>query len=71
MIEIRGLGIRHIPFLDEAPVGLVVDLGAAEAARLPPQDALRTMISGIELPRIPVAAGHESLPLVLAFLTTT
>ena len=71
MIEIRGLGIRHIPFLDEAPVGLVVDLAAADAARLPAQDALRTAISGIALPRIPVAPGYDSLPLVLAFLTTT
>jgi serine kinase of HPr protein (carbohydrate metabolism regulator) len=71
MIEIRGLGIRHIPFLDEAPVGLVVDLGAADAARLPAQDALRTVVSGVKLPRIPVAADDDALALVLAFLTTT
>lgn len=71
LIEIRGLGIRHIPYLDEAPVALVVDLAAPDGARLPAQDALRTVISGIELPRIPVAAGHDPLPLALAFLTTT
>jgi HPr kinase/phosphorylase len=70
MIEIRGLGIRRTDFLDEAGVGLVVDLGALDAERLPPPEALRTEISGVPLPRIPVAAGQHALPLVIAFLTT-
>lgn len=70
-IEIRGLGIRTIGFAAEGAVGLVVDLNAADAERLPPPKALRTTVSGLELPRIPVAAGHAPLPLVLAFLTTT
>ena len=42
LIEIRGLGIRRCDFADEAVVGLVVDLGAADAERLPPPEALRT-----------------------------
>ncbi len=71
MIEIRGLGLRHCDFVPEAPVGLVVDLAAPDGARLPGPEALRTVISGVELPRIPVAAGHRALPLVLAFLTTS
>jgi len=52
-------------------VALVVDLNATDAERLPPPEALKTSLSGMELPRIPVAAGHAPLPLVLAFLTTT
>jgi serine kinase of HPr protein (carbohydrate metabolism regulator) len=71
LIEIRGLGIRRCDFAGEAAVGLVVDLAAADAARLPQPEALRTRISGVEIPRIPVAAGFAPLPLVVAALTTT
>ena len=35
LIEIRGLGIRRCDFVPEAIVGLVVDLSAPEAERLP------------------------------------
>ena len=70
-IEIRGLGIRTVAYAGEGPVGLVVDLSAADAERLPPPEALRTSLAGLEIPRIPVAAGYGPLPLVLAFLTTT
>lgn len=69
-IEIRGLGIRTTGFVAEAPVGLVVDLDAADAERLPPPEALKTRVSGLETARIPVARGHNALPLVVAFLTT-
>ena len=71
LIEIRGLGIRRCDFADEAVVGLVVDLDAADAERLPPPEALRTDISGIEIPRIPVGTGYAALPLVIAALTMT
>lgn len=70
MIEIRGLGIRRCAFASEAPVALVVDLAASDAERMPPPERLRTLISGIELPRIPVATGDNPLPLVLGFLST-
>ncbi len=70
MIEIRGLGIRRCAFVPEAAVALVVDLAAPDAARLPPPERLKTLISGVELPRIPVAAGKNPLPLVLGFLST-
>ena len=68
LIEIRGLGIRHCDFAKEAIVGLVVDLSAPDAARLPEPEALRTRICGVEIPRIPVVAGYAALPLVLAAL---
>jgi hypothetical protein len=70
LIEIRGLGIRRCAFVAGVPAGLVVDLCAADAARLPVPDALRTALRGVELARIPVAAGFSALPLVIAALTT-
>lgn len=71
LIEIRGLGIRRCDFMPEAIVGLVVDLGAADAERLPPPEALTIRISGVEIPQIPVGTGYLALPLVVAALTTT
>ena len=71
LIEIRGLGIRRCDFADEAVVGLVVDLGADDAERLPPAEALQTRLNGVILPRIPVGIRFEPLPLVVAALTTT
>jgi HPr kinase/phosphorylase len=71
LIEIRGLGIRRCEFADEGIVGLVVDLAAGDAERLPPFEALQTHISGIKIPRIPVGIGFAALPLVSAALTMT
>ena len=68
LIEIRGLGIRRCDFAEQAVVGLVVDLCAFDAERLPPPEALLTRLSGIELPRIPVGVGYPALPLVIAAL---
>ena len=52
-------------------VGLVVDLAAEDAERLPPPEALQIRLNGVLLPRIPVGAGFSPLPLVVAALTTT
>ncbi|TAI62172.1 HPr kinase/phosphatase C-terminal domain-containing protein [Bradyrhizobium sp. Leo170] len=71
LIEIRGLGIRRVEYTHEAIVGLVVDLAAGDAERLPPPEALRTEINGVFLPRIPVGIGFSPLLLVVAALTTT
>jgi serine kinase of HPr protein (carbohydrate metabolism regulator) len=71
LMEIRGLGIRRCAFTYEAIVGLVVDLAAGDAERLPAPEALRTTINGVLLPRIPVAEGFSPLLLVVAALTTT
>jgi HPr kinase/phosphorylase len=71
LIEIRGLGIRRCEHAEAAIVGLVVDLAAADAERLPPPEALLTNVSGVKIPRIPVASGFAALPLVVAALTTT
>nr|AWM05101.1 serine kinase [Bradyrhizobium symbiodeficiens] len=71
LIEIRGLGIRRCDFVEHATVGLVVDLDAADAERLPSVKSLKISISGVELPRIPVGRDYPPLPLVVAALTTT
>ena len=71
LIEIRGLGIRCCAFAAEAVVGLVVDLDAADAERLPPPESLRICLKGVLLPRIPIATGFVPFPLVAAALTTT
>jgi HPr kinase/phosphorylase len=71
LIEIRGLGVRRCDFAPDSIVGLVVDLSAQDAERLPSPQALRTTIAGVELARIPVTAGYSPLPLVVALLTTT
>lgn len=71
LIEVRGLGIRRCDFVEHATVGLVVDLDAADAERLPPAESLKTSILGVEIPRIPVDRDYSPLPLVVAALTTT
>jgi HPr kinase/phosphorylase len=71
LIEVRGLGIRRCDFAGEAVVGLVADLAAGDAERLPPPEALRIRLNGVLLPRIPIAAGSSPLPLIAAALTTT
>ena|SRR5262245_28395768 len=71
LIEIRGLGIRRIEHVEEAVVGLVADLAAEDAERLPAAEALTTQINGVELPRIPVNLRFSALPLIVAALTTT
>ena len=71
LLEIRGLGIRRLPCEPRAVAGLVVDLAAADADRLPAHEAFRTEILGITLPRLPVAASQPALPALLAMLDTT
>jgi len=70
LLEIRGLGIRQCDFAKQASVGLVVDLSAADAERLPAPETLVAEIYGIKLPRIPVGVTFSPLPLVLAALST-
>ena len=71
MLEIRGLGIRLLPFEGVAAVGLVVDLAAEDAARQPGQEAGKAVIGGVSLPRLAIAPGMPALAMVLAFLRTT
>ncbi len=68
LIEIRGLGIRRVPFEPVAVASLVVDLAAADAQRLPePETALAT-VEGVRLARLPVAPDADALAMVSAYL---
>jgi HPr kinase/phosphorylase len=69
LIEVRGVGIRRLDYEPQAVVGLVVDLAAADAERLPETERQYTVIGGLSLPRLAIAAGQEALPAVLATLT--
>jgi serine kinase of HPr protein (carbohydrate metabolism regulator) len=70
LIEVHGLGIRRVAYEPSAVVGLVVDLAAADAARMPAQAAERIAVDGIEVSRLAVAPDTDPLPLVLAALAT-
>ncbi len=68
LIELRGLGILRREHEPCAVVGLVVDLGAADAERLPERD--QTVVEGITIPRLAVAPDAAPLPLILAVVTS-
>ena len=70
MLEIRGLGIRRLPYEPVAAVALVVDLAAADAARYPGPEIGKTSIGGVFLPLLAVAPGMPALAMVLAYLGT-
>ena len=70
LIEVRGLGIRRLDHEPVAVIGLIVDLGAAEAQRLPSPSEREVEIAGLRLPRLVVASGIEALPVLLAHLNT-
>jgi len=68
LIELRGIGILQRDHEPCAVIGLVVDLAAANAERLPERG--QTVVEGIAIPRLAVAPGVAALPLVLAMVTS-
>jgi HPr kinase/phosphorylase len=68
LIELRGVGILRRDYEACAVVGLVVDLAAGEAERLP--EPGEVAIAGIKIPRLAVAPGMTALPAVLAVVTS-
>jgi HPr kinase/phosphorylase len=69
LIEVRGLGIRRLPYEPVAAVGLIVDLVAA-AERLPPAAARQAAILGILLPRLTISVEADALAMILALVRT-
>jgi serine kinase of HPr protein (carbohydrate metabolism regulator) len=67
LIEVRGAGLFRLDHEPRAVVGLVVDLGAKDAERLP--ENRQVMLEAVKLPRLAVAEGVSALPGVLAILT--
>jgi HPr kinase/phosphorylase len=70
-IEIRGLGIRRLAFEPVAVVGLVIDLAASDGNRMPSRAEAWTELAGTAVRRLPIAAGIDPLPLVIAALRTS
>jgi HPr kinase/phosphorylase len=68
LIEMHGVGLLRLPHEPSAVVGLVADLAAADAQRLPAPESRRTEILGISLPRLAVASSAAALPAVLAVI---
>jgi hypothetical protein len=68
LIEVRGLGIRRLPYDALATAGLVIDLAAPDGTRYPAREAAAVTIEGISVPRLAVAPGTSALPLVLAMV---
>src|SRR5215468_9880293 len=68
LIELRGVGILRRDHEACAVVGLVVDLAAADAERLP--ETGEASIHGVSLPRLAVAPGVAALPVVMAAVTS-
>jgi hypothetical protein len=68
LVEVRGLGIRRLPYEPVAVVGWVVDLATFDVQRMPAQSNLSVVIAGVRLPRLAVASGEDPLPFVLAML---
>jgi len=68
LIELRGVGILRRDYESCAVVGLVVDLAAPDAERLP--ETGEASIHGVSLPRLAVAPGVAALPVVMAAVTS-
>jgi HPr kinase/phosphorylase len=68
LIEVRGAGLFRLDYEACAVVGLVVDLAAADAERLP--EYPQVTLEAVKLPRLAVAGGVSALPGVLALLTS-
>jgi HPr kinase/phosphorylase len=70
LIEIRGLGLRRLAHEPVAVVGLVLDLEAADAERLP-EPATAASLEGVMLPRLCAAPGADAFGMLIAALRTT
>jgi serine kinase of HPr protein (carbohydrate metabolism regulator) len=71
LIEVRGVGIRRLPYEPLAVAGLVVDLAAVDSERLPACGSVVAEVAGVALPRLAVAPGVDPYPIVIAALRTT
>lgn len=68
LIELRGVGLLRRDYEPCALVGLVVDLDAVDAERLPARQTIE--LNGIDVPRLAVASGATALPAVLALINS-
>ena len=69
-LEVRGMGILEVPFVEGAWLALVVELSAPEAVERLPDPAPRREVQGVSLPALRLAPFEASAPvkLLLALL---
>lgn len=65
LIEVRGLGIRRLPWRDRVSLALVIDLATPNTPRMPPDEAQAIRICDVALPRLAVER-LETAALLLA-----
>jgi len=70
LIEVRGIGVRRLPYEPVAVVGLVVDLGQPDVARLPSGNERTASVASVTLPRLAVASCADATAVLLAALGT-
>ncbi|MBS7542404.1 HPr kinase/phosphorylase [Ancylobacter oerskovii] len=70
LIEVRGAGLRRVPYVEEVEVALVVDLATTDGARLPRPEDCRIALGGVTLTRLPVYDRGDAVHQVLAMLST-
>ncbi len=70
LIEVRGLGLRRLPFRPEVRLALVLDLASQDAERLPAAHVQRTVLNGCALPRL-LPLSLDSAALMLAAVLTS
>jgi HPr kinase/phosphorylase len=68
LLEVRGAGIFRLDHEPCAVIGLVVDLAATDAQRLP--ETSLTTLESVKLARLAVPEGVSALPGILALLTS-
>ena len=70
LLEVRGLGILHLPYEPMAVVSWVVDLGVAAPLRIPDDSTAHAVVAGVRIRRLAVAPGCDPVPMVLAAITS-
>ncbi|HEY7247022.1 MAG TPA: HPr kinase/phosphatase C-terminal domain-containing protein [Xanthobacteraceae bacterium] len=68
LIEVRGLGVRKVEYEMRAVVGVVVDLCAGDAERLP--SPATAVMEGVTVPRLAIAPDANPLQLLVASIHT-
>jgi HPr kinase/phosphorylase len=71
LLEVRGIGLVHLPFVDEVEVALVVDLlQAGSFERLPEVEELFADLEGVRVARIPLDKAQPAAPAIIRMALT-
>jgi hypothetical protein len=68
LLEVRGLGLRRLPYEPVAVLGWILDLGVEGADRLPRDEELTTALASVTLPRLAIRSCVDAAVVLLAAL---